>query len=89
MKQRALVRALMTVGAIAMTSAALAADPMVVARQKIFGIENVDANTGAIKKDKVVFSWLGHISGAVSIMGRVIMMDTYNRAGIRARKLIS
>jgi len=65
--------------AVAVVSApgADAADPMVVARQKIFGIENVDATTGAIKKDKVVFSWLGHISGAVSIMGRVIMLDTY------------
>ena len=50
---------------------------MIAARQKIFGIENVDANTGAVRKDKIVFSWLGHISGAVSFMGRVIMMDTY------------
>jgi len=77
MRQRVLIHALAAVGAIAMSGVAMAADPMIVARQKIFGIENVDANTGAIKKDKIIFSWLGHISGAVSFMGRVIMMDTY------------
>jgi hypothetical protein len=78
MKQRAIVLALAAAGAIALGSAsAIAASPLVTARQKIFGFENVDATTGAIKKDKVVFSWLGHMSGAVSILGRVIMLDTY------------
>jgi hypothetical protein len=47
------------------------------ARTKIFGIENVDQRTGALPKDKVVFSWLGHNTGAVSLRGRVIMLDTY------------
>ena len=50
---------------------------MIAARQKIFGFENVDARTGEVDKDKVVVSWLGHITAAVSIRGRVIMMDTY------------
>jgi hypothetical protein len=55
-----------------------AADPaMIAARQKIFGFENVDAKSGQVDKDKVVVSWLGHISAAVSIRGRVIMLDTY------------
>ena len=55
-----------------------AADPnLIAARQKIFGIENVDASSGALRKDKVLFSWLGHNTGAVSIQGRIIMMDTY------------
>ena len=49
------------------------------ARTKIFGIENVDAKTGALPNDKVVFSWLGHNGGAVSLRGRVIMLDTYVR----------
>jgi len=76
--QRALVRALVAAGIAVAASAAPAADQaMIDARVKIFGPENVDAATGAIKKDKVVFSWLGHISGAVSLMGRVIMLDTY------------
>ena len=50
---------------------------MIAARQKIFGFENVDAKSGQVDKDKVVVSWLGHISAAVSIRGRVIMLDTY------------
>jgi hypothetical protein len=75
---RALVRALVAAGIAVASSAAPAADQaMIDARVKIFGPENVDATTGALKKDKVVFSWLGHISGAVSLMGRVIMLDTY------------
>ena len=44
-----------------------AVDPaMVAARMKIFGPENVDASSGALKKDKVLFSWISHITGAVS-----------------------
>lgn len=78
MRLRAMVRALAAAGAIALSCTALAADaPMIAARQKIFGIENVDPATGAVRKDRVVFTWLGHISGAVSLMGRVILMDTY------------
>src|SRR4029079_17797270 len=56
--QRALVRALVAAGIAVASSAAPAADQaMIDARVKIFGPENVDATTGAIKKDKVVFSW--------------------------------
>ena len=73
---RALCRALAAAG-LAAASMTAAADAMVDARIKIFGIENVDATTGAIKKDKVVFSWLGHISGAVSMLGRVVLLDSY------------
>jgi len=77
MKKRALVHALVAIGLIAVSGATMAADPMIVARQKIFGPENVDVN-GLVRKDRVVFSWLGHMSGAVSLMGHVIMMDTYS-----------
>jgi len=53
-------------------------DPdMIAARQKFFGFENVDPRTGAVDKDKIVVSWLGHMSAAVSIRGRVVMLDTY------------
>ena len=75
---RALCGALAAAGLAAASVAASAADqPMIDARVKIFGPENVDAATGAIKKDKVVFSWLGHISGAVSMLGRVVLLDSY------------
>jgi len=54
-----------------------ASQALIDARTKIFGIENVDQKTGALREDKVVFSWLGHISGAISLQGRIIMTDTY------------
>jgi hypothetical protein len=66
--------------AIAMCSISLAAaaDPaLIAARQKVFGIENVDANTGAVKKDRVIFSWLTNTTYAASVLGRVIMLDSY------------
>src|SRR3954467_6496514 len=79
MKRKAIVVALAMLGTVAAgPSAFAAADPdMIAARQKIFGFENVDARTGELDKDKIVVSWLGHISAAVSIRGRVIMLDTY------------
>ncbi len=49
---------------------------LVAARQKIFGVENVDTRSGEINKD-VVFSWLGHNTGAVAMSGRIVLMDSY------------
>ena len=80
MKRNAIVLALAMLGAVTATPSALAgpADPdMIAARQKFFGFENVDARTGEVDRDKIVVSWLGHITAAVSIRGRVIMLDTY------------
>jgi glyoxylase-like metal-dependent hydrolase (beta-lactamase superfamily II) len=56
-----------------------ATDPaiMIQARQKFFGIENVDANTGAVKKDKVIASWATNTTYVTSLMGRVILLDSY------------
>lgn len=60
-------------------SAALAADTatMIKARQKFFGIENVDANTGAVKKDKVIASWGTNTTYVTSMLGRVVLFDSY------------
>ena len=79
MNNSAIVKAMIASGVLVASHSAFAvADPaMIAARIKIFGPENVDATTGAVKKDKAVFSWLGHNAGAVSIMGRVFMLDTY------------
>jgi hypothetical protein len=63
--------------ALAGGAGAAGATPLSDARAKIFGIENVDAATGAVKKDKVVFSWLGHNAAAVSMLGRVILLESY------------
>jgi L-ascorbate metabolism protein UlaG (beta-lactamase superfamily) len=50
---------------------------LVAARQKFFGYENVDPNTGAVTKEKVLFSWLTNTTYAVSVRGRVILLDTF------------
>ncbi len=39
------------------------------ARQKIFGIENVDAKTGKLPENKVIFSWLSNSTFATSVEG--------------------
>lgn len=53
-------------------------DPAVVtARQKIFGAENVDPISGAVRDDKVIFSWITNASFAVSVLGRVALLDTF------------
>jgi L-ascorbate metabolism protein UlaG (beta-lactamase superfamily) len=53
--------------------------PMIDARIKIFGPENVDPRTGALPEDQVVMSWLTHTTMALSIQGRVVLLDTYVR----------
>ena len=65
--------------AVAMlTCNALAADPaMLKARQKFFGIDNVDPNTAIVRKDRVLASWATNTTYLVSILGRVILLDSY------------
>jgi hypothetical protein len=70
--------------ALCMTTAVAAhddddhADPaLIAARQKIFGTENVDARRGRVRDDKVIFSWITNASFAASVMGRVILLDTF------------
>ena len=50
---------------------------MLKARQKFFGIDNVDVNTAAVKNDKVIASWATNTTYVVSIMGRVVLLDSY------------
>jgi hypothetical protein len=54
-----------------------ASSPLVAARQKFFGIENVDPNTGAVAKNLVVFSWLSNTTMLAALNGRVILLDSY------------
>ena len=63
--------------ALAAPAAAKDADPaMIAARQKFFGIENVD-DKGRVAKDKVIFSWASNTTYVVSALGRVLMLDSY------------
>jgi hypothetical protein len=52
-------------------------DPdLIRARQKFFGIENVDAK-GNVPKDKVIFSWASNTTYVVAANGHVLLMDSY------------
>src|SRR6267143_1207645 len=53
------------------------ADPaLVAARQKFFGIENVDER-GRVDRDKVIFSWATNTTYVASVQGRIILLDSY------------
>src|SRR5262245_46765898 len=53
-------------------------DPdLVRARQLFFGAENVDPHSGRVRHDKVIFSWFTNSSYAVSLKGRIILLDSY------------
>jgi hypothetical protein len=47
------------------------------ARQKIFGLENVDPKSGEVREDKVIFSWLTNATFAAAVKGHVLLLDTY------------
>ena len=63
--------------AVAGGNLANAQPALVAARVKFFGAENVDATTGAVKKNVVLFSWATNASIVASVLGRVVMLDTY------------
>ena len=50
---------------------------LIAARSHFFGVENVDQKTGAVDKDKVIFSWFSVQSYAAAVRGRVFLMDAY------------
>jgi len=56
----------------------------IAARERFFGAENVDAVSGEVRADRVIFSWVTNASLAVSIRGRIVLLDTYiNRPELR------
>jgi hypothetical protein len=63
----------------AFTSMATANDAdsaLVSARQKFFGVDNVDAK-GNVNSDKVIFSWATNTTYVISMLGRLIMVDSF------------
>ena len=52
----------------------------IAARERFFGADNVDAR-GHVRKDRVVISWFGVSSLAVSLRGHVALLDTYINNG--------
>ena len=53
----------------------------VMARQKFFGKENVNPRTGAVRSDKIIFSWFSVSSYAVAIKGHVFLLDAWVARG--------
>jgi hypothetical protein len=49
---------------------------LVKARQKIFGVENVDEQ-GRVDREKVIFSWATNTTYVASVLGRVVLLDSY------------
>src|SRR5689334_23084026 len=49
---------------------------LVRARQKFFGVENVDAK-GRVDSAKVIFSWASNTTYVVAAMGHVFLLDSY------------
>ena len=47
------------------------------ARQKVFGLDNVDPKTGEVRDDRVIFSWITNASFAVAVKGHVLLLDTF------------
>src|SRR5262245_28631062 len=50
---------------------------MIAARQRFFGLDNVDPETGAVRSDRVILSWFGITSYAASFNGHVVLLDAY------------
>jgi hypothetical protein len=50
---------------------------MIAARQKIFGVENVDPKNGKVRDDRVVFSWLTNATFAAAMKGHVVLLDSF------------
>jgi glyoxylase-like metal-dependent hydrolase (beta-lactamase superfamily II) len=52
-------------------------DPALIrARQKFFGVENVDAK-GRVDSGKVIFSWATNTTYVVAALGHVLLLDSY------------
>lgn len=54
-----------------------ASPALVAARGKFFAAENVDSTTGRVRNDRVIISWFTNSSYAVSIEGRVFLLDSF------------
>jgi hypothetical protein len=46
-------------------------------RQRYFGAANVDARTGAVRRDKLIMSWVGVTNFAMAIRGHVVLLDAW------------
>ena len=76
------VRGVLTVAVVvALSTVTLSArgaiDLTVELRQRYFGHENVDPDTGAVRPDRVILSWFGVTNFAAAIAGHVVLLDAW------------
>jgi hypothetical protein len=76
-KALVLFSALVVAAAGLISSADTETNTLVRVRQKFFGVGNVDAQTGAVRADRVIFSWVNNSSFAGSINGHVVLFDAF------------
>ncbi|MGO4617140.1 MBL fold metallo-hydrolase [Nocardia sp. 2YAB30] len=70
--------ALATIAAGRLKPAGQPTDPRTVAaRTRFFGADTVDADSGAIRADRVVLSWVGCTTYALAIGGSVFLLDAW------------
>ena len=69
---------------LAPVGAAQLSDETIAARQHYFGLDNVNAKTGAVRRDRVILSWTGVSSFAAAFRGHVVFLDGWiPRGGTR------
>ncbi|WP_067571589.1 MBL fold metallo-hydrolase [Nocardia acidivorans] len=49
----------------------------IAARQRFFGVDAVNAETGSVRSDQVILSWFGCASFAVALGGSVFLLDAW------------
>lgn len=84
MRERSILRRLLAVtallGVIGATGVATAEDEtarLIRLRQKFFGLENVDQQTGAVRSDRVIFTWVNNAGFAAALNGHVVLVDAF------------
>ena len=49
----------------------------IAARQHYFGLDNVNAETGEVRADRVILSWMGVSNFAAALNGHVVLMNAW------------
>lgn len=56
----------------------------VTARRRFFGADAVDADTAAVRADRVIVSWLGCATFAIAMAGEVFLLDAWVPRGLHS-----
>ncbi len=56
---------------------AISKTELIETRRRYFGAANVDPATGAVRRDRVILSWVGVTNFAMAIRGHVVLLDAW------------